>query len=92
VLGCSVCAYLDKGSDILYHPEKVKLRLPFSSRPPVAHNLLFLKANKEQTEGKQGATEKTVAPIKDYLSKGVRRVKGKTRRALKIVRGFPAFR
>lgn len=82
-------AYLDKDSDNYISLKKVMLRMIFSPHPPVAHILQINGGTKEQTEGKQGGTDKTAPPIQDYLTKGIRHVKGKTRRALKIARGFP---
>jgi hypothetical protein len=53
VFGCSVGAYLDKGSDNLYHPEKVELRSIFLP----THPLLIICNPSEEARSKQRANK-----------------------------------
>lgn len=53
LFGCSVGAYLDKGSDNFYHPEKVKLRLIFlPARPLLIYCYPTEEAGRNQTANK----------------------------------------
>lgn len=91
VLGCSVSAYLDKGSDNYISLKKVMLRMIFSSRPPVAHILISSEKTRSKQRANKAQRKKPLHRYKIISQKESAVSRARQGGLLKLLGGSPLF-